>query len=105
MDPNTTMSDDDLYASDADDQSKATEPEPKETDDNGADDATEALLPKSILAGKDFNVGDKLEVEVTAIHDKEISVKYSTGKDDESSEPMDKADMPAKMGAGDSDYD
>jgi hypothetical protein len=44
---------------------------------------TSALLPKSILAGKDFKVGEEVVLKIDAIHDDEIEVSYATGKSKE----------------------
>ena len=79
-------------------------------DDKGRDrDTQEAILPRSICPHMDMAVGDKIELEVTAIHDKEISVKYASPDEDEDKGrhgEEDKAAMPAGMaGGGDSDYD
>ena len=100
---------DDLYSDGAD--TAATDEETKSPDkpDEQQDDATEAVLPKSILAGKEFNVGDEVVLTVTGIHDDQISVKYATAKGgDESKDDggMDKAEMPSDMGGGgDGDYE
>jgi len=53
---------------------------------------TSALLPKSILAGKDFKVGEEVVLKIVAMHDDEIEVEYATGeaKKDEGS-TMDQA--------------
>jgi hypothetical protein len=53
--------------------------------DDGGDheekmEGEEALLPKSILAGKEFNVGDEVVLEITSIKDDEITVKYAKEK-------------------------
>ena len=79
-------------------------------DDKGKDDGRdtqEAILPRSICPHMDMAVGDKLEFEVTAIHDKEISVKYSSPDEDEGKDKGgDKAPMPAGMASGGNDmYD
>ncbi len=42
----------------------------------GGDDET-ALLPKSILMGKKFDVGDEVVLRITGIHENEISVAYA----------------------------
>jgi len=39
-----------------------------------------ATLPKAILAGKDFKVGDEVVLKITAMHDSEISVEYAPEK-------------------------
>lgn len=62
-----------------------------EMDDNSPDagekdesSMTSAVLPKSILAGKSFDVGDILEVRVDAIGDDEITVSYNYGDKEQS---------------------
>lgn len=45
-----------------------------------------AVLPKSILAGKHFEVGDKVELTITGIHDDEVTVEYSYGDKDKGAE-------------------
>lgn len=44
--------------------------------EEGDDDSSVGLLPKAILMGKSANVGDKVVLEITAIHDDQIAVKY-----------------------------
>jgi hypothetical protein len=111
--PGTATDDSDLYSDGADGADGADgEKDGDKTDESSdkQDDATEAMLPKSILSGKEFNVGDEVVLKVTGIHDDQISVKYSTGKDDSEKDPdsdgdTDKAAMPAGMGEEGSDYD
>lgn len=100
----TGQQDDDLYSDGADSQGGDDAKAPDKADEQ-QDDATEAVLPKAILAGKEFNVGDEVVLTVTGIHDDQISVKYSTSKADDSGKDEGKADMPPAMGGGDSDYD
>ena len=99
--------DDDLYSDGADPSSHGDEDsKPSENGDNQQDDATEAVLPKAILAGKEFNVGDEVVLKITAMHDDQISVKYAPAKSDESGDDggKEKASMPPEMaGGGDSD--
>lgn len=59
---------------------KTDETKPEEA----TDDSIEAVLPKSILAGKHFDVGDEVVLKITAMHDDEIRVKYAPAKKDES---------------------
>ena len=40
-----------------------------------------ALLPKSILAGKEFNVGDEVVLKIVAMHDDEVEVEYAKSDD------------------------
>lgn len=35
-----------------------------------------ALVPKEFFEGKDLKPGDRCEVEIAAIHDEEVSLKY-----------------------------
>lgn len=66
----------------------ADDPSESPDTDNGAEDQeheTSALLPKSILAGKEFSVGEEVVLKIVAMHDDEIEVEYATGK----SEPKD----------------
>jgi hypothetical protein len=82
------------------------EPDAKPDDANGKDDGEqEAILPTAILQGKDFKVGDEVVLQITAMHDGQISVKYAPpkGKDDGGEEP-EKAAVPAGMDGGDTDY-
>lgn len=65
-----------------------------------------ALLDKSILGGKPFNVGDELVLKVEAIHENEIEVSYAkgSGEDEDYSEgddahaPPPRSEMASMMG-------
>jgi hypothetical protein len=57
---------------------------------------TTALLPKSILAGKKFSVGDSVWLKIDAIHDNDVAVSYNKG---------DQKDSTSSSDSGDSDYD
>lgn len=59
----------------------------KESEDEGA--SSVGLLPKSILMGKKFNVGDEVVLKITAIHDDQVEVEYATG-DSEEEKPEEK---------------
>lgn len=52
--------------------------EAKEEMDEG--DEKTAMLPKSVTGGKDFQVGDEIVLEVVAVHEDELQVKYATEK-------------------------
>ncbi len=41
-----------------------------------------APLPKSVLGGKSFNVGDEIVLEVTGVTDDGITVKYASAEGD-----------------------
>ena len=86
----------------------APESDAKDKGKDDGRDSEEAILPRSICSGMDLKVGDKLSLEVTALHDKEISVKYAPEDEggEDSSAGDDKASMPAEMASGGNDmYD
>lgn len=100
---------DDLYSDGMDAADTPAAKDDGEEMDKGKDDgrdSEEAILPRSICAGMDVKVGDRLSFEVTALHDKELSVKYAPDSDKEDDKGGDKAAVPAGMGGGqDSMYD
>jgi hypothetical protein len=56
-----------------------------------ASESPRALLPKSILMGKEAKPGDRLLLKIEAVHDDEIEVSYPTEKEEEpgnAEEPM-----------------
>jgi hypothetical protein len=75
----------DLYGDEGMEPNKPTaeaDPEDKgEEEDQGEDMGEQtALLPKSILAGKLFKVGDEVVLKITGMHENEIQVEYATEK-------------------------
>lgn len=99
--------DPDLYS---DNLGENAPPKPEHAEDEGRD-SQEAILPRTICPDMDLKVGDTLSLEVTAIHDKEISVKYSPEEHEDEGDKGEaagdgKAAVPAGMGGGeDSLYD
>ncbi len=88
------------------------EPKPDdaaEKPEEGAEDkgdSVEAVLPRSILAGKTFNVGDEVVLKITAMRDDQISVAYAPAKGkDEGGEEAPEAEAPSKPEGGSSLYD
>lgn len=72
------------------------EPEPTE----GESDSEAAVLPKSILAGKKFKVGEEVVLKITGIQEDSITVEYATGKgggEKEYSKPEAKSSNPGPM--------
>lgn len=55
-----------------------------ETKDENPETET-ALLPKSILAGKKFEVGEEVVFKIVHMYEDEVEVQYATGKEDEKS--------------------
>jgi hypothetical protein len=87
-----------------------TMPEDKGPDDTmgGDDDSKDsqsetALLPKSILAGKEFKPGDELALKVVHIYNDEVEVQYASEDekkpdDNKMPGPYDSAAMKSSMG-------
>ena len=97
------MGADDPYSDGAgeDEAKEGMHDEAKEGEDKG--DSVEAVLPKAILAGKEFKVGDEVVLKITAMHDNEISVAYAPAKPG-GKEEGGEAKMPASMEGG-GEYD
>ena len=74
-DTNATQSD---YYGDAPD-TETTQAKPGSEHEQGQ---PTAVLPKSILAGKEFQVGESVVLKIVAIHDDEIVVEYDYGDDE-----------------------
>jgi hypothetical protein len=72
----------DLYESDSGSQPEAPEKKPETT----AEEGPTALLPKSILGGKTFKVGEEVVLKITGIHADQVSVAYADEKPAEGSE-------------------
>lgn len=84
-----------------DDAARTSEPEPDDQHDAvKGDESTsqQALLPKSILAGKTFEVGDEVVLKIDEIRGDEVVVSYASGED----KPKDAGDM-EEMPAGGGD--
>src|SRR5574342_131837 len=65
---------------------------PMEEEDEG--EAT-ALLPKSILGGKEFKPGEEVVLQIKAVYDDEVEVAYAKEKkDDKEDMSMDKETKP-----------
>lgn len=72
---------------------------PKESEGYG--DGQTAILPKSILAGKEFKPGEEVVLKIVAIHDNDVEVEYASeegSKEEEAGEtPKEEA---AEMAGG-----
>ena len=62
----------DYYPGDSEEGSPPPKPEEQETDSNTA------LIPKTLLAGKDFNPGDEVVFKIVAMHGEEVEIQYAT---------------------------
>lgn len=60
-----------------------------------------ALIPKSLLAGKEFKPGDELVLKIRALHGDEVEVEYAT--EEKTEKTMDDGKPMSKARAGISD--
>lgn len=67
--------DEDLYGEDKPHMAE------KSVDEQESDSPT-AMIPKSLLAGKKFDPGDEVVLEVVSMHGDEVMVKYASEKPD-----------------------
>lgn len=78
-----------------------SQPSPKD-DESEMDGEETTIIPKSVTGGKDFQVGDEIVLEVVAIYEDELSVRYASSKE-EKDEPMEKEPSMARATATNSD--
>lgn len=79
----------------------AAPPAPKSDQESESAKGQTALLPKSILAGKEFNPGDEVVLKIVRLYENEVEVEYATGEEEEHpNQPMSEpsADMTAAEG-------
>ena len=83
--------------------SQSTQPD----DQEAAGKEPTALLPKSILAGKDFKPGEEVVLKVLRILDDQVEVAYATGEGskEESPEPGPEMDSAPPAPAGNPNYE
>lgn len=76
-------------------------PAADESPEEGAAPTT-ALLPKSILAGKDFKPGEEIVLKVTHVYDDEVAVEYAAAEPETEEKPEMTADeeIDSKSGEG-----
>lgn len=86
------MADDEASPSKAESDEKPTKDEDKE------DDMPTALIPKSLLAGKKFDVGEEVVFRIVHTYDDEVEIEYATGKGKkDDSTDMDSEEMSSSM--------
>jgi hypothetical protein len=84
-------------------QNKPTaQAEPEKKGDGDSDQPT-AIIPKSLLAGKTFEVGDSVVLKIKAMHEDDVEVAYDTSGTKDEQSGGSKSSMP-ESSAG-SDYD
>lgn len=64
----------------SDGPAKAEEASGGDEEAKADDGANETTIPKSMLMGKDFKVGEEVMFQITAIHGEEVRIKYATEK-------------------------
>lgn len=81
-------------------------PQPEGEQEGQMEGGETAVLPKSILMGKDFKVGEEVVLKITAIHGDEIQVEYAQDKGSEKGgeAPMEEAPAAPAAGGGGSEY-
>lgn len=73
-------------------------PELQQSSLKGATEGGEsALIPKSLLMGKDFNPGDEVVFKIVHIYEDEVEIQYATGGQEEE-EPSESGDMESAEG-------
>lgn len=82
-----------MYSDNPGEESPPAAPPSAPEKDNESEEGETALLPKSILAGKKFEVGEEVVLKIVHEYDDEIEVAYATGKDEK--EESDNPDMAA----------
>ena len=88
------------YYSDAPASSQAPGGEEEAKPDEGASETT---IPKAMLMGKDFKVGEEVMFQITAIHGDEVSIKYATEKGEGKEEGSEEGAPPPEAPKGDSE--
>lgn len=79
------------YYGDADEQDESGK-------DKGSGGAS-ATLPKSLLMGKSFEVGDEVVLKITAVHDDQVVVKYASDEPAAEEKPEEAAETPPETPA------
>jgi len=64
---------------------------PKKADDSEEPEEKTALIPKSLLMGKDFKPGEEVIFKIVHLYEDEVEIAYATEEKKDKSE-MDKAD-------------
>lgn len=90
-------------------ESVSEESSSPEASQRGATEGGEtALIPKSLLMGREFNPGDEVVLKVVHIYEDEVEVQYATEEPEEeesgtmmeADEEMDKMAVSGEMGGG-----
>jgi len=83
---------DDLYS----DAAPAPEAPPAESEESGSYEGEQAIIPKSILSGKDYAPGDTVVLKIVSMDGDEVVVEASS----EEPETEMEEEMPAETGGG-----
>lgn len=74
------------YYPEPDDQTPEGEVENTESEDTGESGSETALIPKSVLGGKEFKPGEEVVLKVTHVYEDEVAVEYAPEKPSEEPE-------------------
>lgn len=85
------------------DEPAPTKNKPQSVDEQEKDNPS-ALIPKSLLAGKKFNPGDEIVLEIVAEHGEEVEVKYASEKPDKESETKPEPEQDSDLAEVNSKY-
>lgn len=58
-----------------------------------------ALIPKGLLAGKEFQPGEEVVFKIVAMRGDEVEIEYATGEEEDKSAGGDKGESPEMAGA------
>jgi len=86
---------------DADMFSDGAEPQaPEMAETEKPSEGQTAVIPKSLLAGKEFKPGQEVVLKVVAIHDNDVEVEYASEKGPEEGEAPPEEEMAQGAPAG-----
>ena len=68
--------------------------EPQDKQKEGMEET--GLLPKALMAGKDFKPGDEIVLKITAVHEKDFEVEYASEEKGEEEHKGGEEEMPSE---------
>lgn len=74
--PGNPGGDTDMY-SDAPEGAASAEPKEEQKPDEGGETT---LVPKTMLAGKHFDIGEEVVFKIVGMHDDQVEIAYATGE-------------------------
>lgn len=71
----------------------AAPPEGQEQETQAPEGGATALIPKTLLGGKEFQVGEEVTMKIVRDHGDEVEIAYATGEEKEPAESAAKPEM------------